>query len=302
MQDVDRFQEMQVFQAVAEKGGFAAAARRLNLSAASATRAVAALEARIGTTLFLRGTRQTRLTEAGERYLNDCRRILTELDDADASAAGSRAVPRGPLAVTAPALFGELYVTPLIGEYLTTNPEVNVHAMLLDRVVSMHDEGFDVGVRIGELPDSSLHAVQVGHVRRVVCAAPSLLALHGAPVHPSALTALPIVMASNVSLTFDWRFHDGASVFAVRIHPRFAVNVNQAAIVAAVQGLGFTRLLSYQIAAQLSAGALQLVLEHFEPPPLPVHVVYREGRRASAKIRSFVDFCVARLRANPTLN
>ncbi len=295
---MDRFQEMTVFQAVADEGGFAAAARRLNMSAASVTRAVAALEARIGALLLVRSTRNLRLTDVGERYLNDCRRILSELDEADASAAGSHARPQGMLAVTAPVLFGELYVTPVITEYLAEFPDVMVQALLLDRVVSMQEEGIDVGIRIGELPDSSLHAVRVGQVRRVVCAAPSLIRLHGEPQHPSALADCPVIMAASVTHTFEWRFEDAGDALSVRVRPRLLVNANQAAIAAATRGLGFTRLLSYQIAAQLQEGSLKLVLTRFEPTPLPVHVVYREGVRASAKVRSFVDFCVARLRTH----
>ena len=298
---MDRFQEMTVFQAVADEGGFAAAARRLNMSAASVTRAVAGLEARIGALLLVRSTRNLRLTDVGERYLHDCRRILSELVEADDSAAGGHTRPHGMLAVTAPVLFGELYVTPLIADYLALFPDVMVQALLLDRVVSMQEEGIDVGIRIGELPDSSLHAVRVGQVRRVVCAAPSLIALQGEPQHPSALAHCPIIMAANVTHTFDWRFEDAGAALSVRVRPRLSVNTNQAAIAAAAHGLGFTRVLSYQIAAQLQNGSLQLLLERFEPAPLPVHVVYREGPRASAKVRSFVDFCVARLRAHGAL-
>jgi len=298
---MDRFQELTAFQAVAETGAFAAAARRLNLSTASVSRAVAALEQRVGAALLVRTTRRVHLTEAGERYLDDCRRILAELEEADASAAGSHATARGELSVTAPVLFGALYVTPLIVDYLTAHPQTTVHAMLVDRVVSMQDEGIDVGIRIGDLPDSTLHAVQVGHVRRVVCAAPQLLARVGTPDHPSALARCAVVMASGVSHTKDWRFTDGGKPVSVWIEPRLTVNVNEAAILAARRGFGFTRVLSYQIAAEVAAGELTVVLQRFEPPPLPVHVVFREGRKASAKVRSFVDFCATRLREHPAL-
>ena len=184
---MDRFQEMAVFLATAEEQSFAAAARRLNMSPPTVTRAVAGLEQRIGTQLIARTTRSVRLTEAGERYVEDCRRILAELEEAEESAAGSHVIPRGQLAVTAPVLFGEMFVTPLMIDYLEAFPAVNIRALLVDRVVSMVDEGMDVAIRIGELPDSSLHALCVGGVRRVVCAAPDFLRQHGVPTHPNAL-------------------------------------------------------------------------------------------------------------------
>ena len=168
---MDRFQEMQVFLAVAEEQGFAAAARRLSMSPPSVTRAVAALEERIGTLLLTRTTRSVHITEAGQRYVEDCRRILAELEEAEESAAGSHATPRGQLNITAPVLFGELFVTPLLVEYLNQQPAVQIKALLVDRVVSMVDEGIDVAIRIGNLPDSGLHALKVGEVRRVICTA-----------------------------------------------------------------------------------------------------------------------------------
>jgi DNA-binding transcriptional LysR family regulator len=294
---MDRFHEMQVFQAVAEAGGFAAAARRLNTSAASVTRAVAGLEARIGALLFRRSTRNVTLTDAGQRYLDDSRRILAELDEADAAAAGQHASARGLLVVTAPVLFGEQYVMPIVAEHLAAHPDLQVQCVLLDRVVSMQEEGIDVGIRIGELPDSTLNAVPVGHVRRVVCASPALLARVGRPADPEALAALPVVLAAAVTRTHEWRFGAGDSHIAVRVHPRLVVNANGAAIEAARRGVGFVRLLSYQVAADIRRGALEIVLPSHEPAPLPVHVVYRDGRRANARVRGFVDACVGSLRA-----
>jgi DNA-binding transcriptional LysR family regulator len=167
---MDRFQEMQVFAAVSQEQGFSAAARRLGMSAASVTRAVAALETRIGTSLLTRTTRSVHLSEAGQRYLEDCRRILAEVQEAEDSAAGSHAQPRGQLTVTAPVLFGDLFVTPIMVAYLNRFPEVSVNALLVDRIVSMVEEGVDVAVRIGELADSNQHAIRVGEVRRVICA------------------------------------------------------------------------------------------------------------------------------------
>lgn len=293
---------MAVFVAVAEESGFAAAARRLRLSAPKVTRAVASLEQRVGTPLLLRTTRSVRLTESGQRYLGDCRRILAELAEAEEAAAGAHATPRGLLSITAPALFGQMFVTPLATRYLDQYPQVRLRALFVDRVVGMADEGIDVAIRIGELPDSALIALSAGQVRRVVCAAPALLARQGIPQHPTELDRYRIVQAANVTQTSEWRFVADGDTLAVRIAPTLSVNSNRAAIAAAERGFGLTRVLSYQIAPQLAAGTLKIVLAAFEPPPLPIHVLYQQGRKASAKVRSFVDFCIAQLRADAAIN
>ncbi|AVO62137.1 LysR family transcriptional regulator [Pseudomonas chlororaphis] len=298
---MDRFQEMQVFISVAQEQGFAAAARRLGLSAPSVTRAVAALEQRIGTQLLTRTTRNVLLTEAGQRYLEDSRRILAELQDAEASAAGIHALPRGQLTITAPVLFGELFVTPLMVDYLERFPEVSINALLVDRVVSMVEEGMDVAVRIGELPDSGQHAMRVGEVRRVICASPAFLARHGRPRHPQELRQAPVIAPSSIGQSRSWLFDEGGTPLSVRPEPRLVVTANQAAISAACLGLGLTRVLSYQVAGKVAAGELEIVLAEFELAPLPIHVVYQGGRKAPARVRSFVDFAVQALREHPAL-
>ena len=299
---MDRFQEMQIFVVVAQEQGFSAASRRLGLSAASVTRAVAALEQHIGTQLLVRTTRTVHLTEAGQRYFDDCRRILAEVQEAEDSAAGSHALPRGQLTITAPVLFGDLFVTPVMADYLCRYPDVSINALLLDRVVNMVEEGIDVAVRIGELPDSNQHAIRVGEVRRVICASPGFLAEHGRPEHPQALAALPVVATSAIGQQRNWPFLDGGEALSVRTEPRLTVTANQSAITAARKGLGLTRVLSYQVADKVAAGELEIVLAEFELPPLPIHVVYQGGRKAPARIRSFVDFAVKALREHPALS
>ncbi|KAA0963666.1 LysR family transcriptional regulator [Pseudomonas sp. ANT_H12B] len=298
---MDRFQEMQVFAAVAQDQGFSAAARRLGMSAASVTRAVAALEKRIGTLLLTRTTRSVYLSEAGQRYLEDCRRILSEVQEAEDSAAGSHAQPRGLLTMTAPVLFGELFVTPVMVGYLTQFPEVCINGLLVDRVVSMVEEGIDVAVRIGELPDSNQHAIRVGEVRRVICASPELLATQGRPRHPQDLAQAPIIATSAIGQMRTWPFLEAGEPLSVRHEPRLVVTSNQAAITAACLGLGFTRVLSYQVASKVADGELEIILADFELPPWPIHVVYQGGRKASARVRSFVDFTVKALREHPAL-
>lgn len=293
---------MAVFMAVADESGFAAAARRLSLSPPKVTRAVASLEHRVGIPLLRRSTRSVSLTESGQRYLADCRRILAELAEAEEAAAAAHARPRGLLSITAPALFGQMFVAPLATRYLDRYPEVRLRALFVDHVVGMADEGIDVAIRIGDLPDSALIAQSAGQVRRVVCAAPALLARQGIPQHPAELPRYRVVQAANVTQTNEWRFAAGGGTLSVRIAPTLSVNSNRAAIAAAERGFGLTRVMSYQIAPQLAAGTLQVVLAAFEPPPVPIHVVYQQGRKASAKVRSFVDFCTAQLRADPAID
>ncbi|MBA6044844.1 LysR family transcriptional regulator [Pseudomonas lactis] len=299
---MDRFHEMQVFLAVAEEEGFAAAARRLNTSPPSVTRAIAAMEQRIGTQLLARTTRSLHLTEAGQRYLDDCRRILAELDEAEEAAAGSYSIPGGQLTVTAPVLFGELYVAPVLGDYLDRFPLVSINALLVDRVVNMTDEGVDVAVRIGHLQQSGQQAIKVGEVRRVVCASPAYLDQHGRPQRPEQLREAKLVTSSSSQLVSEWTFVDAGQPLKVPIEPRLVVTANNAAINLARLGWGMTRVLSYQVAAAVAAGELELVLEDFEPAPLPIHVVFQQNGRVPVKVNTFVDFLSHRLGQDPALN
>lgn len=299
---MDRFQEMQIFLAVAEEEGFAAAARRLNISPPSVTRAIAAMEERIGTQLLSRTTRSMHLSEAGQRYLEDCRRILGEVDEAEEAAAGSYSTPCGHLTVTAPVLFGELFVAPILTDYLDQFPRVHLNALLVDRVVNMADEGVDVAIRIGHLHETAQQAIQVGEVRQVVCAAPAYLDVHGRPRHPGELSAANIVMSSASHLLSDWQFVNDGNALSFRFDPRLVVTANQAAINVARLGWGITRVLSYQVASHLADGGLEVVLRDFEPPALPIQVVYQKSNRVPAKVRTFVDFLAERLRRDTALN
>jgi len=295
---MDRFHLMNVFVAVAEEQGFAATARRLHLSPPAVTRAVAALEDQLGVKLLNRTTRFVRVTEAGRRYLEDAKRILGDVKTAEEAAAGINAAPRGHLVITAPVLFGRMFVMPGIIDYLNAYTGTEVSTMFLDRIVNLLEEGIDVGIRIGELPDSSLHALRVGSVRRVTCASPQYLQRNGLPRKPQDLPGHSIIASSAGNNAIDWRFDN----VALRIQPRLMVTTNDAAIEAACSGFGITRLLSYQVAQQLGEGGLELILEKYEPAPLPIHIVHREGRFAAARIRAFVDLMAKRLRADKTLN
>lgn len=301
MRGMDRLQAMEVFVAVVDHGGFAAAARRLDLSAPVVTRAVAELEARLGVRLLTRTTRTVRVTEAGARYAEDCRRILADVGDAESATSGSRAQIKGLLGVTAPAVFGNLHVTPIVADYLRRYPDVDAHCLFVDRVVNLVDEGLDVAVRIGELPDSTLQAIPVGHVRRMLVATPAYLAAHGRPATPADLAAHTLIQPTGVSPYPEWRFTHGGRTVVQRIRPRLRTTTNDAGRTAALTGLGIARLVSYQVADDLTSGALEALLPDFETPPLPVHVLHREGRHVTQKVRVFIDLAVDALRGNAAL-
>lgn len=299
---MDRLLQMRVLVAVAEAEGFAAAGRRLNMSPPAVTRAIAQLEDSLGIKLLHRSTRYVRPTEAGMRYLEDARRILQEVQLADESAAGLNAEPRGHLAVTAPVLFGQKYVMPGIVEYLKRYPKTQVDALFYDRVVNLLEEGVDVGIRIGTLPDSTLRALPVGRVRMMLVASPHYLKQHGTPQTPSQLDQHTLIHSRSGSLGPEWRFLHNGKGLSHKIKPRLTVTSNDAALAAVKQDFDICRLLSYQVADELVSGQLKTVLESYEPSPLPVHVVHREGRLASAKVRAFIDLLAARLRADTALN
>ncbi|MEP5763560.1 MAG: LysR family transcriptional regulator [Halieaceae bacterium] len=299
---MDRLQQMQTFIAVAEEQGFSAAARRLQQSAPAVTRAVAALEQHLGVKLLNRTTRHVRTTESGQRYLEDARRILAEVEAADEAAAGINAEPRGQLSVTAPVMFGRRFVIPGIVEYLERYPEMRVDSVFLDRAVNLLEEGLDVGIRIGELPDSSMRALRVGSVRRMLVASPAYLKQRGVPKTPQELGMHTVIASSAGDYSAGWRFHFPDGEQGVRVRPRLTVTTNDAAIEAALEGLGIARLLSYQVAQELEQGRLLTLLESFEPPPSPIHIIHRTGPHSPSKVRAFIDLMAEKLRGKPALN
>lgn len=308
MMGMDRLENLRVFVAVADARGFAAAARRMGLSAPAVTRAVLALERRIGAQLLHRTTRALRLTEAGARFLDDCRRILADLDEAEASAAGAHAVARGDLAITAPSMFGRLHVAPVVLDFLARHPQVRARTFLSDRVVNLLDEGLDVAVRIARLPDSALTAIAVGAMRSVVVGAPAYFAVRGVPRLPDDLQRHTAIGFSQLGgQVAPWVFYppgrknDRDARAAVLPSMQLVSNASEVTIGAALRGQGLARTLIYQVADEVLAGRLQIVLADHEPPPIPVQVVTLAGRREPAKVRSFVDFAVERLRSEPVL-
>lgn len=299
---MDRIHLMSVFIAVGEEQSFAGAARRLGMSLPGITRAIASLEETVGVKLLLRTTRSVRLTEAGSRYLDDVRVIMAKIAEADGVISGASAEPQGHLNVTASVLFGAAYVTPCLIEYLQKFAQMTVSAYFLDRVVNLVEEGMDVALRIGPVADASLKAVPVGQVRRVLCASPDYLARHGTPRHPDELGAHAMIAASGISPDIVWKFGRAPDQLAITVSPRLTVASNDAAIEAALAGVGLTRLLSYQIAAHLDAGRLHIVLADHEETPLPVHVLYREDKYGAPKMRELIDLLVLRLGSDVHLN
>ena len=293
---MDRLHLISIFVAVVDTGGFAGAARKLGISPPVVTRAINDLEAHLGVRLLTRTTRVVRVTEAGASYADDCRVIMAQLTEADAAAGGLHAVPRGRLTVTAPVGFGALYVTPVVTEYLSRYPDVNVSCWFVDRVVNMLDEGVDIGVRIGELPNSSMQAIRVGTMRLLVCAAPDYLDRHGEPKSPEDLQSHVVIAASGATSTSEWRISTKGAPGVVKLHPRLIATTADTAIAAALTGFGLTNVLAYKVDTHLREGRLKTVLSDFEPPALPVHVLHREGRHASQKARTFIDLAVERLR------
>ncbi|MBH9576253.1 LysR substrate-binding domain-containing protein [Inhella proteolytica] len=298
---VDRLHLMTVYVAVVDANGLAGAARKLNISPPAVTRAIAELERQLGVRLLTRTTRVVRVTDAGARYVEDCRRILASLSEADAAVNGLHREPQGRLTLTAPVLLGAQFITGIVNEYLQRYPQVSATCLFLDRVVNLMDEGVDVAVRIGELPDSTLQAVRVGQVRRVICASPEYLARHGTPQGPEDLPQHCVVAAAGSQASVEWKLFKDGQAHSVRLSPRLLTTTNETALSTALSGLGLTRLLSYQVREHLQSGRLVEVLADHAPPPLPLHLVHREGRYASSKARAFLDLAIERLRAEPAL-
>jgi DNA-binding transcriptional LysR family regulator len=292
---MDQLHLMNVFVAVAEEQGFAAASRRLNMSPPAVTRAVAALENDLGVILLTRTTRYVRTTDAGYRYLEDARRILQDVALANEAAIGVNAEPKGHLSITAPVLFGQRYVIPGVVDYLQRYPATQVETVLLDRVVNLLEEGFDVGIRIGKLPDSSMRAIKVGSVRVLLVASASYLNKFGIPQSLGDLKNHTLISSNSGSMSNDWNFEINGKKSPFHIQPRLKVTTNQAAINAALENFGITRVISYQVADELTKGHLKIVLESFELPKIPIHIVHREGRLSSSKVRSFIDLMAKRL-------
>ena len=294
---MNRLESMSILLAVVDSGSLSAAARRLGMPLATVSRKVGELESHLKTRLLHRTTRQLSLTEAGSSYVAACRRILEDIGEAERAATGEYASPKGELVVTAPVVFGRLHVVPVVADFLAHYPEINVSLVLTDRVVHLMDEHADVAIRIGELPDSTLMATGVGAVRRVICASPAYLAAHGVPTRPHDLAGHECITFEVLASMRAWVFGSGKSELSVPVHSRLAVNTAEAAIAAAILGVGLIRVLSYQVADPVRDNALGVVLDTFESAPLPINLVHKGQAPVPLKLRAFLDFVTPRLRA-----
>ena len=289
---MDRLDAMQAFVTVADLKGFAAAARKLRLSPSGVTRLIAALEDRLGARLLQRTTRSVTLTDAGARYLERARRILADIEEAEVAAEGERARPAGRLVVSAPVGFGRLHVSPVLTTYLKRYREVSAELKLEDRVINLVEEGVDLAVRIGHLPDSSLVARHVGDMRRIMVASPGYLKSRGEPKKPQDVVAHDAVQSGSTAGLAEWRFVEGGNEIRLGYTPRLITNTADAALRYVEAGGGLTRVLAYQAAEAIKRGRLKIVLAKFEQPPLPIHIVYPTSRLLSAKVRTFIDLVI----------
>lgn len=286
---------MQAFVAIVEGGSLTAAAAALGKSPPTMVRTLAELEAELGVTLLRRTTRRMSLTDEGRVYHERCLAILADIKETEELLTLGATKPRGKLRVTAPVRFGQLHVAPAVVAFLERHSEVEVELLLLDRVVNLVDEGIDVAVRIGAMPDSSLMARTAGSVRRVVCASPRLLRQGGTPKHPSELAQRSCVRFSGLSADSSWRFEHQGRGLSVRVRGNLSVNQAGAAIDACVAGAGFGQFLSYQVEPAVRAKRLRVVLRDYEPAPVPISLVYPEARLVSPRLRVFLDWMKARL-------
>jgi DNA-binding transcriptional LysR family regulator len=293
---MDRLESMSILVTAAEAGSLSAAARRLGVPLATVSRKVSELEAALKTQLLVRSARRLSLTEAGEAYVVACRRILEEVEAAERAAAGEYSEAKGELTLTAPIVFGRLHVLPIVTEFLKAHPRIDVRLTLADRVMNLLEERIDLAIRIAQLEDSSLLATKVGAIRRVVCASPAYFTARGAPKTPADLAGHNCITFEGLSSPAQWTFAMDKKKIAAPIHSRLTVTTAEAAIDAAIAGVGIARVFSYQAVAAVRTGALVLALENFEPSPWPVSLVRGPGGLTPLKLRAFLDFATPRLK------
>ena len=294
---MDRLEAMAVIVAVTDTGSFSAASRRLGMPVATVSRKVADLEMSLKAELFRRSSRRMTLTEAGRDYVEACKRIMEQVEDAERQVSGEYRRPKGGLAVTTPWGLGHTHLLPMAIEFLDAFPEIDLRLLLTDRVVDAVEEDVDLSIRIGSLPESSMVATRIGSIRLVVCASPAYLAAKGHPQTPDQIGDHDCIAINPVSSPNVWKFRKGKRECLVPIRSRLCVNTSEAAVTAAISGAGLTRVMSYKMDAARRAGTLQLVLEAFEPAPLPIHIVYSPRKPIPLKLRVFLDWVTPRLKA-----
>ncbi len=293
---MDRLDSMMTVLEVARAGSLSAAGRALRMPLASVSRRVSELESHLGVQLFTRTSRKLTLTEAGEAYVRACQRIVDDIAEAERAVSGEYTAPKGGLTITAPVAFGRLHLLPVSAAFLKAYPQIDLKMLFTEVTVSLAEAQIDIALRIGPLSDSQLHARPIGQVRRVVCAHPAYLAERGIPQAPEDLAGHDCVTLQTISSVRSWTFRKGHREIVQPIHTRLGVNLTQAAVDAAVEGIGLTRLLEYQVSEEVRAGRLRIVLAEHEPEPWPIHLVYPAQGPLPQKVRAFLDWATPRLR------
>jgi DNA-binding transcriptional LysR family regulator len=297
---MDRLESMSVIVAVAEAGTLSAASRKLGRPIPTVSRKLSELEARLNTQLFQRSSRKMTLTDAGRSYIEACKRIIEQVDDAEREVSGEYRTPTGDLTVTAPWGLGHMHLLPIACEFLSAYPDIALRLMLSDRVLNPVENSIDVAIRIGKLPDSSMIATRIGSIRIVACASPAYLAARGRPQSPSDLCDHDCITIDETVAPRTWKFAKDGREIAAPIRTRLTVNTSEAAVEAAVAGAGIARVMSYKMEAARRAGTLDVMLEDFEQEPWPVHIVYAERKPVPLKLRAFLNWATPRLKARLT--
>ncbi len=293
---MDKLLAMKTFVQIVDRGSLTAAAEVLDRSLPSVVRSLASLEETLNIRLLNRTTRRIALTDEGRHYLERCRRILSDVEEAELALTAQQHEPSGLLRVTAPVTFGQMHVTRIATRFLERFDQVQIELLLLDRVINMVEEGIDVAIRIGHLDDSSMIAVPVGEIRQVVCASPGLLRNVGIPQRPEELSHHNCVRFTGIAPGTTWHFAESGKQLSVPVSGSFASNQAIAATEACAAGIGFGLFLSYQVEPLVKKGKLKIVLPGFEPPPMPVSVVYPHAQLLSSRVRVFVDWMKRELR------
>lgn len=293
---MDKLRAMQVFVRIVESGSLTSAADALDVSVPSVVRSLAALERAVGVRLLNRTTRRSSLSDEGREYYERCRRVLSEVEAADAALSARRVEPKGRLRLTAPVMYGRMHLAPVVAEFCAKYPGIELELLLLDRIVDLVEEGIDAAIRIARLPESSLVAVHVGETRRVLCAAPTYLRSAGMPGTPDDLPRHRCILFTGLTNNNEWSFA-GEPPMRVPIRPVLRTNQFDVAINAVLQGLGCGQFLCYQVEALMAKRKLKRMLGTFEPLPVPIQIVYPHARLLSSNVRAFVDLAVTRLRA-----
>ncbi len=298
---MDRLESMSVIIAVVETGSLSAASRKLKMPIPTVSRRVSELEARLNTELFQGYSRQMRLTDAGRSYIEACKRIIEQVDDAEREASGEYRTPTGDLTVTSPWGLGHIHLVPIACEFMAEYPDIGLRLLLTDRVLRPLEDHIDVSIRIGPLADSSMIATRIGSVRMVACASPQYLKAHGRPEELADLAHHECITIDDFGAQQSWRFVKGNREVSAPIRSRLTVNTSEAAVEAAIAGAGIARVMSYKMEGARRTGALVIILEEFELEPMPAHIVYPERKPMPLKLRAFLDWVTPRLKARLAL-